>query len=75
MTGQVVVLLPRPAEQRQPAPLRNHSGVRPELAQVHLHRDPTTAPGEVPSGEGQTAAGETHAYPHTLPQVRVHLLS
>lgn len=67
--GQVAVLLPRAPEQRQPPALRDHARVWPQFAQVHFHRDPAPAPGEVQGGEGQAAPGETHAHPHTLPQV------
>uniref|UniRef100_A0A8B9BW77 histone acetyltransferase n=1 Tax=Anser brachyrhynchus TaxID=132585 RepID=A0A8B9BW77_9AVES len=69
---EVAVLLPRAAELRQPSPLRDHSRLRAQPPQVHLHRHPPAAAGEVPGGEGQAGAGEADADPHPLPQVPVH---
>lgn len=66
---QVAVLLPRAAELRQPPPLRDHSRLRAQPPQVHLHRHPPAAAGEIPGGEGQAGAGEADAHPHPLPQV------
>ena len=60
------MLLPRPPEQRQPASLRDHSGVWPQPAQVHIHSDTAAVAGEVPRGEGQAAARETHSHTHAL---------
>lgn len=66
---QVAVLLPRAAELRQPSPLRDHARLWAQPPQVHLHRHPPAAAGEVPGGEGQAGAGEAHTDPHPLPQV------
>lgn len=67
---QVAMLLSRSSEQWQLATVRDLSGVRPQSAEVHLHRHPQTVTGEVQSGERQAPTRETHSDPHTLPQVR-----
>lgn len=52
---QVAVLLQCASVLRQPAPVRDHSDLRPDAAAFGVHCDEEAAPGAGQAGEGQAA--------------------
>lgn len=63
---QVALLLQRASVLRQPAAVRDHADLRTDAAALGVHCHEEAAPRAGQAGEGQAAARETHAHPHTL---------